>query len=241
MSMQVTAITHKRAPVFVSIVSQVTPSESSVIKRVAYEPLFLAHLRDTLAIKGIRRVVHARAADQLAQGDVPAVRARRAAHAKSGAACTAPRPCRPTCGKIVIAVSEDIDPRQCRRGVLVARLSRQSGRRRADRAAIAPPVTARRPGRAATSRRMLIDATLKDIDAAAGAAEARVHGARAQQSGTSSACRRSRRSRRGTAIRSATGTRRGTSTPAARSPANGKKPARKPSRGAAAVSRRKRR
>ena len=57
MSMQVTAITHRRAPVFVSIVSQVTPSESSVIKRVAYEPVFLAHLRDTLSIKGIRRVV----------------------------------------------------------------------------------------------------------------------------------------------------------------------------------------
>ena len=46
MSMQVTAITHKRKPVFVSIISQVTPSESSVIKKVAYEPMFLAHLRD---------------------------------------------------------------------------------------------------------------------------------------------------------------------------------------------------
>ena len=57
MSMRVTAITHKRAPVFVSIVSQVTPSESSVIKRVAYEPMYLAHLRDTLSIKGIRGVV----------------------------------------------------------------------------------------------------------------------------------------------------------------------------------------
>src|SRR5262249_44550531 len=45
MSMQVTAITHKRSPVFVSIISQVTPSESSVIKKVAYEPLFLTHLR----------------------------------------------------------------------------------------------------------------------------------------------------------------------------------------------------
>ena len=41
MPMQVTAITHKRAPVFTSIISQVTPSESSVIKKVAYEPLFL--------------------------------------------------------------------------------------------------------------------------------------------------------------------------------------------------------
>src|SRR5260370_26042280 len=57
MPMQVTAITHLRAPVFWSIISQVTPSESSVIKKVAYEPLFLNHLRSDLSIKGIRRVV----------------------------------------------------------------------------------------------------------------------------------------------------------------------------------------
>ncbi len=59
MSMQVTAITHKKKPVWVSILSEVTPSESSVMKRVAYEPRYLSHLRDTLAIKGVRRVVHA--------------------------------------------------------------------------------------------------------------------------------------------------------------------------------------
>src|ERR1700733_13650749 len=57
MPMRVTAITHKRSPVFSSIISQVTPSESSVIKKVAYEPLFLDHLRNGLSIKGIRRVV----------------------------------------------------------------------------------------------------------------------------------------------------------------------------------------
>src|SRR5438477_161898 len=57
MSMQVTAITHKRSPVFASIISEVTPSESSTVKRVAYEPMFLAHLRDKLSIKGVRKVV----------------------------------------------------------------------------------------------------------------------------------------------------------------------------------------
>src|SRR4029450_2314510 len=57
MSMQVTAITHKRSPVFASIISQVTPSESSVLKKVAMEPLFFTHLRHRLGIKEIRRVV----------------------------------------------------------------------------------------------------------------------------------------------------------------------------------------
>src|ERR1700745_1533473 len=34
MTTQVTAITHRRKPVFVSIISQVTPSESSLVKKV---------------------------------------------------------------------------------------------------------------------------------------------------------------------------------------------------------------
>src|ERR1700731_1446474 len=46
LAIDVTAITRRRDAIFTSIISQVTPSESSVIKRVAYEPLFLTRLRD---------------------------------------------------------------------------------------------------------------------------------------------------------------------------------------------------
>jgi len=56
MPMTVTAITHRKNPVIPSYISQVAPSESSVIKRVAYEPLFLAHLKDHLGIKGVTKV-----------------------------------------------------------------------------------------------------------------------------------------------------------------------------------------
>src|SRR6202140_3612945 len=109
MSMQVTAITHKRSPVFASILSEVTPSESSVMKRVAYEPRYLAHLRDTLAIKRVRRVVmHEPLTNlrkvvfvQFAPG-VPRSEVWRALH---GAASL-----QADIGKYVIAVSEDIDP-----------------------------------------------------------------------------------------------------------------------------------
>ncbi len=109
MSMQVTAITHKRKPVWLSILSEVTPSESSVMKRVAYEPRYLAHLRDTLAIKGVRRVVmHETLSNlrkivfvQFAPG-VPRTEIWRALH---GAATL-----QADIGKYVIAVSEDIDP-----------------------------------------------------------------------------------------------------------------------------------
>jgi UbiD family decarboxylase len=57
LAIDVTAITRRRNAIFTSIISQVTPSESSVVKRLAYEPLFLAHLRDQLGIKGLKRVV----------------------------------------------------------------------------------------------------------------------------------------------------------------------------------------
>jgi 4-hydroxy-3-polyprenylbenzoate decarboxylase len=109
MSMQVTAITHKRNPVWLSILSEVTPSESSVMKRVAYEPRYLAHLRDTLAIKCVRRVVMHEALTnlrkvlfvQFAPG-VPRTEVWRALH---GAATL-----QADIGKYVIGVSEDIDP-----------------------------------------------------------------------------------------------------------------------------------
>jgi len=108
MSMQVTAITMKKSPVFVSIISQVTPSESSVTKKVAYEPLFLAHLRDHLGVKGIMRVVMHEALTNVrpviylnfASG-TPRTEVWRGLH---GAATLQAQ-----CGKIVIALGEDID------------------------------------------------------------------------------------------------------------------------------------
>lgn len=54
--MEVTRITRKRSPILVSWTSQVTPSESSIIKRIGYEPLFLRFLRQELGIKSALRV-----------------------------------------------------------------------------------------------------------------------------------------------------------------------------------------
>ena len=54
--MDVTCITRRKDAVLTSIISQVTPSESSLIKRLAYEPMFTRHLRDHLGIKGVVRV-----------------------------------------------------------------------------------------------------------------------------------------------------------------------------------------
>ena len=109
MSMKVTAITHRRDAVLVSIVSQVTPSESSVMKKVAYEPLYLTHLKKTLNVKGITRVVmHEPLSNlrpviflQFKQG-APQTEVWRGLQ---GAATLQAQ-----CGKICVAVSEDVDP-----------------------------------------------------------------------------------------------------------------------------------
>ena len=109
MPMRVTAITHRRNAIVASYLSQVTPSESSAIKRVSYEPMFLAHLRNTLGIRSVKRVkLHERLTAirrvivVTMEKNAPRTEIWRALH---GASCF-----KADCGKICIAVNEDIDP-----------------------------------------------------------------------------------------------------------------------------------
>ena len=109
MPMRVTAITHRRDAIVASYLSQVTPSESSAIKRVAYEPMFLAHLNKALGIKSVKRVtLHERmtalrriAIITVAKG-TPRTEIWRALYGATSF--------KADCGKICIAVNEDIDP-----------------------------------------------------------------------------------------------------------------------------------
>ena len=109
MPMQVTAITMKRAPVFSSIISQVTPSESCVIKKVAYEPLFLSHLRDHLGIRGVRRVVMHEPLSNL-RPVVFVQFANGTPRSEVWRGMQGTTTLQNRVGKVVIAVSEDIDP-----------------------------------------------------------------------------------------------------------------------------------
>jgi 4-hydroxy-3-polyprenylbenzoate decarboxylase len=107
--MRVTAITHRRDAIVASYLSQVTPSESSAIKRVSYEPMFLAHLRNTLGIRTVKRVkLHERLTAirrviiVTLEKDAPRSEIWRALYGASSF--------KADCGKICIAVNEDIDP-----------------------------------------------------------------------------------------------------------------------------------
>ena len=169
LSMEVTAITHRRNPVFTSIISQVTPSESSVMRKVALEPLFFGHLRDHVAIKGIKRVVMHEVLSNLRPliflqfaASAPRTEIWRGLQAASSRIAD--------CGKIVIAVSEDVDPSN-------ANAVFWSMAYRANPVEDVLIVPFRSPGHGPSSDRkggpkgdprtanstMLIDATLKDV------------------------------------------------------------------------------
>ncbi len=107
--MDVTAITRRRDAILTSIISQVTPSESSLIKRIGMEPLFLNFLRSTLGIKGVKRVsMHEpltnirKVIALICERDMPTTEIWRALY---GAAVL-----HRAAGKYVIALNDDIDP-----------------------------------------------------------------------------------------------------------------------------------
>src|SRR5690348_5641784 len=107
--MEVTCITRRRDAILTSIISQVTPSESSLIKRVALEPLYLQHLREALGIRGVRKVSMHEPLTNLrkvivlvVERSMPRTEIWRALY---GAAAW-----NRAAGKYILAVNDDIDP-----------------------------------------------------------------------------------------------------------------------------------
>ena len=107
--MEVTCITRRRDAILTSIISQVTPSESSLIKRVALEPMMLAHLTNALGIRGIKKVSMHEPLTNLRKvlvlvvdRKMPTTEIWRAMYG-AGALHRA-------AGKYIIAVNDDIDP-----------------------------------------------------------------------------------------------------------------------------------
>ena len=106
--MQVTCITRKKKPILVSWTSQVTPSESSIIKRVGYEPLFLRFLQQDLGIKSVVRVAMHEPLTNLRK--VIVVQMRKPSEAETWRALMGAASFHPGVGKFLVAVDEDIDP-----------------------------------------------------------------------------------------------------------------------------------
>ena len=174
-----------------------------MVKRVAYEPMFLAHLRDQLSIKGVRRVVmHEPLTNlrkvifvQCAQG-MPRTEVWRALRGASTLLAD--------CGKICIAVSEDIDPTNA--DAVFWSLAYRSNP--IDDVHVVPYRSAGPWAEVRHAQRGIHAADRRHAEgdrAAARAAGARIHGARAAIWEELKLPRASPRSRHGTAIRWATG------------------------------------
>jgi 4-hydroxy-3-polyprenylbenzoate decarboxylase len=107
--LEVSCITRRKDAILTSIISQVTPSESSLIKRVALEPLFTHHLRNTLGIQGVRRVSMHEPLTNLRKVIV-LVMERRTSPTEIWRALYGAAAWNRAAGKYVVAVDEDIDP-----------------------------------------------------------------------------------------------------------------------------------
>ena len=109
MPMRVTAITHRKGAIVASYLSQVTPSESSAIKRVSYEPMFLSHLRHTLGVRGVKRVTLHERLTALRRIVIVTVE-KGTPNTEIWRALAGASSFKADCGKICIAVNDDIDP-----------------------------------------------------------------------------------------------------------------------------------
>ena len=107
--MEVTAITRRKDAILTSIISQVTPSESSLIKRVALEPVFLNHLSKAMGIKGVKKVVMHEPLTNLRKV-ISIVVDRKMPQTEVWRALYGAASLLRSGGKMVIAVNEDIDP-----------------------------------------------------------------------------------------------------------------------------------
>jgi UbiD family decarboxylase len=107
--MDITCITRRKDAILTSIISQVTPSESSLMKRVALEPMMLAHLRDALGIRGVERVSMHEPLTNLRKV-IALVMARETPRTEIWRALHGAASLHRAAGKYVIAINGDIDP-----------------------------------------------------------------------------------------------------------------------------------
>jgi 4-hydroxy-3-polyprenylbenzoate decarboxylase len=102
---EVSCITHKKDPIYVSMISQLTPSESSKIKQSAYETLALKHLQETVS-RSVRRVAMY---EDLLNRQVAVIQIDQASADEKWRALEGLLPSR-IIHKIIVCVDPDIDP-----------------------------------------------------------------------------------------------------------------------------------
>ena len=106
--MEITAITHRKDMIYLSFISQVTPSESSVIKKVGYDLMFLRYLQKDVGIKSVIAVKMHEPLTNLRK--VIIIQMRKPSEAEAWRALLSAAAFHQGVGKILVAVDEDINP-----------------------------------------------------------------------------------------------------------------------------------
>ena len=104
---EVKCITHRKNPILATIISQMPPSESSVMRQVAAEGNYLRFLRDQCNIPGIVEV----AFHSIAVRQICVIKMKKINQAHVWQALHSMVGYNPATGKMVIAVDDDINPR----------------------------------------------------------------------------------------------------------------------------------
>jgi UbiD family decarboxylase len=104
---EITAVTHRAKPIYQGIISEFPPSESTVVRKVAFDAIYLRHLRDACNIPSVTKV----ACHEMASCNMMfAIQLDRPALGQPWQALRAAAAFDPSLGKIFIAVDSDVDP-----------------------------------------------------------------------------------------------------------------------------------
>jgi UbiD family decarboxylase len=104
---EIAAITHRERPVYQGIISEFPPSESTVIRKAAFDAIYLNHLK---AACNIPSVTHVASYEMASCNMMFVIQLDRPALGQPWQALRAAAAFDPSLGKIFIAVDSDIDP-----------------------------------------------------------------------------------------------------------------------------------
>ena len=104
---EITAVTHRGRPVYQGIISEFPPSESTVVRKAAFDAIYLKHLRDACNIPSVKKV----ASHEMASCNMMfVIQLDRPAPGQPWQALRAAAAFDPSLGKVFVAVDSDVDP-----------------------------------------------------------------------------------------------------------------------------------
>jgi UbiD family decarboxylase len=103
---QVTGVMHRKTPVYQAFLSQFPPSESSLIRKLAYDAVYLKHLRSA----NIPGVLDVQLHEATGSYGLMVIQLKKVHPSQPWQALHAAVALDPTIGKMIVAVDDDIDP-----------------------------------------------------------------------------------------------------------------------------------